>query len=95
MTTSARHGMRPEDIARELGVGYSRFRQAFRKATGLSPAQYILQALIGKSKGLLAGDLPISEIAYSLGFENPAQFSALFRKKEGISPQAYRKSTFR
>lgn len=32
----------------------------------------------------------VSEVAYELGFEYPAYFSRLFKKKEGISPTEYR-----
>ena len=36
------------------------------------------------------GDLPIKEIAYELGFDNPNYFSRLFKKQENMSPSSRR-----
>ena len=81
----------PEQLAEILGVGYSKFRRMFKDYTGVSPAQYRLQAKLVRAKELLAsGALNVSEIAYELGFENASQFSTFFRKREGITPTAFR-----
>jgi AraC-like DNA-binding protein len=37
-------------------------------------------------------DRGISDIAYSLNFQNVSQFSTFFSKKEGLSPSEYRKN---
>ncbi|MEM6630068.1 MAG: helix-turn-helix domain-containing protein [Bacteroidota bacterium] len=39
---------------------------------------------------LLASNAPISQIAYSLGFEYPQHFSKFFKNKIGMTPTAYR-----
>ena len=39
---------------------------------------------------LLQPNKTVSEVAYELGFEYPAYFSRLFKKKEGMSPSKYR-----
>ena len=81
----------PEQLAEVLGVGYSKFRRMFKDYTGVSPAQYRLQLKLIRAKELLtSGTLNISEIAYELGFENVSQFSTFFRKREGITPSAFR-----
>ena len=80
-----------EEIAKEIGVGYSWFRRVFKKYTGTSPAQYQLQLKLLKAKELLIGtDMTISEIAYSLKFENTGQFSTFFKRKENITPSEFR-----
>jgi len=38
---------------------------------------------------LLQPNKTVSEVAYELGFEYPAYFSRLFKKKEGTSPTEY------
>ena len=81
----------PEEIASRLGLGYSWFRRMFKEYTGVSPAQYQLQQKLLKAKELLtSSSMNISEIAYSLKFENAGQFSTFFKKKEGVTPSEFR-----
>jgi len=72
-------------------MSYSKFRQAFKKSTGLSPNQYYLNIRLNKAKELLTStSLNINEIAYHTGFESIFYFSKLFKKKNGVSPKDYR-----
>lgn len=81
----------PEELAAQLGLGYSWFRRMFKEYNGVSPAQYQLQQKLLRAKELLTGtNLNISEIAYSLKFENAGQFSTFFKKKEGVTPSKFR-----
>lgn len=82
----------PEQIAENLGVGYSWFRKMFKQYVDVSPAQYQANLRHLRSKELLeTTDLSIAEIAYKLNFETAGHFSTFFRKKEGIPPVQYRK----
>lgn len=79
--------MSPEEIASQLGLGYSWFRRMFKEYTGVSPAQYQLQQKLLRAKELLTGsNLNISEIAYNLKFENAGQFSTFFKRKRALRP---------
>ena len=83
-----------EQIAQEIGVGYSLFRKMFKKYTGISPAQYQLQQRLFKAKELLTTtELNITEIAYMLNFECSSQFSNFFHRYEGLSPTEFREQT--
>ncbi len=83
----------PEQIAQELGMGYTWFRSMFKEVTGISPAQYQQQLRYLQAKSLLLGsDLSISDIAYDLGFSSVHHFSTFFSKYEGISPRQFRKA---
>ena len=85
------HSLSAEDIANALGVGYSWFRQSFRRVTGVPPAQYISLLLISRAKEMLVSEhMSISETAYALGFESVGQFSTMFRKREGVTPRQFR-----
>lgn len=91
MRERANHNLQVEDVARELGVGYSWFRQNFKRLMGVSPAQHITRLLMSRAKELLVSEsIPIANIAYILGFENVGQFSTAFRRVEGISPRQFR-----
>lgn len=81
-----------EQLAGELHVGYSYFRQMFRKYTGVSPSQYHLSLRIQKAKDLLVStDQSFKEIAIDLGFESYFYFSRIFKDKTGKSPMDFRK----
>ena len=81
-----------ENLATELNVGYSYFRQMFRKYTGIPPTQYHLSLRIQKARELLvSSEMTIKEIANELGFESYFYFSRIFKDKTGKSPLEYRK----
>ncbi len=81
-----------EQLANELNVGYSYFRQMFRKYTGISPTQYHLSLRIQKAKDwLVSTDKSFKEIAIDLGFESYFYFSRIFKDKTGKSPMEFRK----
>lgn len=81
-----------EKLASEMNVGYSYFRQMFRKYTGISPTQYHLSLRIQKAKDLLVStDYSFKEIAIDLGFESYFYFSRIFKDKTGKSPMEFRK----
>lgn len=80
-----------QDIAEELGIGYSSFRKLFKEYTGLSPASYFQDIKLQRAKDLLCStQMSIKEIAYSLNFESPDYFSTQFKKKTGKRPRDFR-----
>ncbi len=80
-----------EKLVRELPMGYSKFRKAFKQSTGESPNQYHLNLRLNRAKGLLTSTaLNINEVANQTGFESLYYFSKLFKKKTGLSPRTYR-----
>ena len=80
-----------QDIAQDLGVGYSSFRKLFKEFTGLAPAQYQHDLRLQRAKELLSTtDESIKEIAYRLNFESPDYFSSKFKAKTGMKPSDFR-----
>ncbi|MEM8585581.1 MAG: ATP-binding protein, partial [Bacteroidota bacterium] len=68
--------------------------QLFRKLknlTGESPSEIIINARINQAIELLElGQARVSEVAYACGFQDPAYFSRLFKKKTGRTPSQHR-----
>lgn len=78
------------DIA---GLDVAYYSRMFKKYIGTSPYQFILQRKIERAEALLStSNYKISEIAYDLGFQSHASFSASFHKINGSTPEDYRKS---
>ena len=72
----------------------SRFYELFRAEFGVSPLSYRDRLLVRRAKTMLeAGDIPVKEIALSLGFETAAYFSRFFKKQTGMTPMTYKKGT--
>ena len=85
-----------EDLTLEMMAGNVSlspyyFSRIFSGETGFTPHQYLIAARINFSKYLLQRtDMPIKEIAFHSGFNSESGFCATFRKREGLSPGAYR-----
>ncbi len=78
-------------LAESLGIPYRTFRHLFTKETGASPLQFQLGIRLARAKNLLASsDIPIAEIAETLGFNSTWYFSHFFAKATNVSPREYR-----
>ncbi len=79
-------------LAESLGVPYRTFRYLFSKETGSSPLQYQLDIRLARARNLLkSSDMPIAEIAKSLGFNSTWYFAHFFRQRVHLSAATYRK----
>jgi AraC-like DNA-binding protein len=80
-----------EDLTRASGLSRSHLHNIFHRATGFAPIEYFLQAkMLAASKDLYFSELPIKDIAFSYGIDDPYYFSRIFKKIMGVSPQQYR-----
>jgi AraC family transcriptional regulator len=78
-------------IAEALCVSPHHFAHVFRQAVGVAPHQYVIRRRVERAKELLdTTELPIVEIALSVGCANQSHFSALFHRVTGLTPHAYR-----
>ena len=80
-----------EDVAAQIGMGYSKFRKVFKEYTGFAPAQYFMRLKMERAKDyLLNTDLSCKEITFRLGFDSASYFNKMFRLYEGITPIQFR-----
>jgi AraC family transcriptional regulator, transcriptional activator of pobA len=79
------------DFAKVLAVHVNHLNRAIRETTGKTTTEHIAERLIGEAKALLRHtSWNISEIAYCLGFEEPAHFNNFFKKQTSMAPSAFR-----
>jgi AraC-like DNA-binding protein len=79
-----------EELAKESGYHRAYLTRMFKKATGLSPAQYLLKLRMERALLLLREPLTVSQIAASVGYADPFHFSKQFKKWHGRSPTELR-----
>ena len=73
------------------GLGRTSLFQKFKNAGYPSISHYIRDIRISKAKLLLRStELPVSQIAFAVGMEDPLYFSRVFKKAVGGSPSRYR-----
>ncbi len=83
-------GYSTESFAREVGMSRSHLHRKLKALTDLSTHEFILNMRLKRAAQLLkkkAGN--VSEIAYTVGFENPANFSKAFKNQFGQSPRDF------
>jgi AraC family transcriptional activator of pobA len=79
--------------AADLRVSESRLRRACLAVTGQPPVAVVHVRLLVEAERLLRyTSMSISQIAYHLGFEDPAYFSRFFARFKRRSPRAFRSS---
>jgi len=79
-------------LARSNHLSYSTLRTLFRSEIGITLGQYHLNLRIREAQRLLTkSSLSITDIAERLSFYDQKHLSAIFKKKVGLSPLAYRK----
>ena len=64
----------------------------FKKETGKSIIDYILDERINEAKKLLLEGLPLKQISESVGFSDYNYFSRIFKKRTGYTPTQYYKA---
>ncbi len=77
--------------AERLHISYRQFCRLFRRHMGHSPHEYLLLCRMRKAAGeLLAEGSSVKAVAMRAGYDDPAQFSRLFKRKIGMSPRKFR-----
>ncbi|MFT3683271.1 MAG: AraC family transcriptional regulator [Ferruginibacter sp.] len=80
-----------KDFATQLNIHVNHLNRAIRSTTGKTTTAHIFERMVSEAKALLKHtDWNISEISYSLGFEEPAHFNHFFKKLTSTTPSAFR-----
>ena len=80
-----------EIMMKRSGLDEKTFKRRFRTATGYASSAYVQTLRVKEAKQMLESeDLPSEKIGQRVGYDDPANFSRLFKKRTGVSPDGYR-----
>lgn len=81
-----------EEMIKRSKLAERTFKRRFAAATGLAPIAYVQRLRVEEAKRRLERtEAPVDEIAWRVGYEDPAFFRRLFKRTTGLSPGAYRR----
>ena len=79
------------DVQTATGIHERRISVLLKKETSLNFKQYLNSLRLTEAKALLkSAELPVSEIAFKVGYSNVTHFNKVFKAEEGCSPTEYR-----
>ena len=79
-------------LTKQLGKNYDQLSRNFSKNYGKTIERYSVLLKIERTKEMIEhSELSLSEIAYSLGYQNPSALSRQFKKETGMSMKEYKK----
>lgn len=86
------HPLSMEEIAEQVSLNAVYFGTLFKKETGDTVINFLIQYRMEQAKQLLKNiRYNVSEIAQMVGYDDERHFSKQFKKRVGITPKEYRK----
>lgn len=80
------------DLAREVKISPFYFIRQFEAVFGVTPHQFRIHTRLDAAKHLLAtGQYSVTDVCMEVGFSSLGSFSALFTRRVGEPPSAYRR----
>ena len=74
-----------------MHIGRTRFYGKVKEIFGISPNKYIANRRLETAASLLIeGQYNVTEVAYKVGFTDPAYFYKCFKQKYGVMPSKYK-----
>ncbi len=81
-----------EDFSEFLHLSRHHLIRIFERQTGMSPYKYLHMCRVNRAQQLLtSSDMPVSQIAYAVGYNDPIVLTRHFQSFHKISPAQYRK----
>jgi AraC family transcriptional regulator len=85
------HDLTLAELAEIAGASPSHFKLLFKQSVGLPVHQYVIRSRVEHAIGLLlAGRLPLSEVALQAGFANQSHMALCVRRATGLTPSTLR-----
>jgi AraC-like DNA-binding protein len=81
-----------KDLAEQIPVSRDHFIRVFKKETGVTPGQYIIEQRLSMAQHLLLeSSLTVQRISEICGFDSLPWFSRLFHQKKKVTPGEFRR----
>jgi len=81
-----------EKMTQFSGLPATTFARRFRNATGQSPQDYVLTMRVEEAKQILeTSEDGVDAVGRAVGYEDPASFRRVFKRKSGLSPSEHRR----
>jgi AraC-like DNA-binding protein len=91
---NSHRGINLEDAAAEAGISPFHFLRLFSGVLGVTPHQYLVRSRLRHAARLLTDhDIPITDIAYDVGFGDLSNFVRTFHRAAGVSPRRFREAS--
>lgn len=82
-----------DSLAEQFNYSSRHLSMQFKRKTGYSPIDYLIQTRLAKARTLLVrSDATLGEIAAEVGYSDVYYFSRIFKKHVGISPIQYQRN---
>jgi AraC-like DNA-binding protein len=82
-----------DDAADQAGISPFHFLRLFANVLGVTPHQYLVRSRLRQAARLLASeDMPVTDIAYDVGFGDLSNFVRTFHRAAGVSPRSFREA---
>lgn len=79
-----------EKLTEEVGISRAQLHRKMKEITGVSTGEFIRNLRLEQAARLIEEDkINITQVAYSVGFNNQTHFSTVFKKHYGMSPSEY------
>jgi transcriptional regulator GlxA family with amidase domain len=80
-------------LAEAVGMNQRTLGRRFKRATGISPMNYLQSVRMASARDLLRhSNLGVGEIAWQVGLRDGSYFTQLFRRHSGMTPLKYREA---
>ncbi|MFB9324661.1 helix-turn-helix domain-containing protein [Paenibacillus aurantiacus] len=82
-----------DDVAHHVNLNPAYLSRLFKKETGVSLIDYLIETKMNRAKQLLeATPMTVGAVAQQVGYSNFSHFTKMFKKQFGVNPQEYRQA---
>jgi AraC family transcriptional regulator len=82
-------------LAQECGLSADYFARAFKRSTGTSPHQWLLQRRVEVTKELLgSSNMTLAEVAIAVGFHDQSHMTRVFSEATTTTPASWRRNVY-